>query len=433
MNEKIIVLRISKVKMNTIVYEVECSSDLRKYFDNKKFFIKYSFEIHDLPESILLIPAVGYVLPLALVSGAKIYIDTIDQEYYTSVTSTLLKKVGKYYPKLPLNKFKIEAKRIVKYKPTKRGYRKALFFSGGIDSTHMLLRHLHEKPLLITIWGADIKLSEYSRLRKFLNYVRYLANHLGLKFNFITFYDTVNRRLVDAYFFRKLYGNDTWGGIFAGIFYPALAAPLVGLGVSSIYIASGIPSSIRYPWSDRCDVYEITRFAGVRVVCDDDRLTRFQKVIYIKNNIHLLEKKGVRPVFRSCLASSADLNCGYCEKCMRTILELTFAGIDPSKHGFNINTSSYKYYVKNVLKNRRLLLDLIDLIFWYEIKELSRLHNEYSFLASINFEKLLARRKRILRLSLLYIANKMTGNIINNVSERLGLNPIIDRLVKLLK
>ena len=43
------------------------------------------------------------------------------------------------------------------YIPSKRT---ASFFSGGVDAFSTLISHVDEKPVLVTLWGSDIKLTD---------------------------------------------------------------------------------------------------------------------------------------------------------------------------------------------------------------------------------------------------------------------------------
>ena len=38
----------------------------------------------------------------------------------------------------------------------------AAFFSGGVDAFNTLVNHAEEKPVLLTLWGADVKLDDVS-------------------------------------------------------------------------------------------------------------------------------------------------------------------------------------------------------------------------------------------------------------------------------
>ena len=50
---------------------------------------------------------------------------------------------------------KLTVSEIVDCKPEKQGAA-ASFFSGGVDATTTLLRHVEERPHLISIWGSDV-------------------------------------------------------------------------------------------------------------------------------------------------------------------------------------------------------------------------------------------------------------------------------------
>jgi hypothetical protein len=69
---------------------------------------------------------------------------------------------------------------------------------------------------------------------------------------------------------------------------------------------------------------------------------RFEKATSLKE---LLNSK--RSTLRVCwsgpeyLYPYTSLNCGRCEKCLRTIAALAYAGVDPNRCGFNVDESTF--------------------------------------------------------------------------------------------
>jgi hypothetical protein len=183
---------------------------------------------------------------------------------------------------------------------------------------------------------------------------------------FIRFENPLNMKMLTEDFRTELRGNPWWEGLQAGVTLPSLIAPVADtLNLRTVYVASDIPSKFKMPWSDVREVYETVSFADVKVVCDDYNLTRMQKAhrlgeIYSANAAPKLE-------IRSCttiLKKSGKLNCNHCEKCVRTILELQLAGIDPNEVGFEVN---YFQLINDLEKIKDRGFSSIEVIFWSEI------------------------------------------------------------------
>jgi hypothetical protein len=167
-------------------------------------------------------------------------------------------------------------------------------------------------------------------------------------------------------FRTELRGNPWWEGLQVGVTLPSLIAPVAdSLNLRTLYIASSIPSRFKIPWSDVREVYETTSFADVKVICDDYNLTRMEKArilreTYSTNIAPKLELRSCTTIIKKL----GRLNCNHCEKCIRTILELWLAGIDPNEVGFEIN---YSQLINDLEEIKKEVSSSVGVIFWSEI------------------------------------------------------------------
>ena len=146
------------VQNNTVQYTYHVEGDWKKYFyPEKKLKISYSVDISAASESVLAIPFLCNILPIAWLCDAEICIDVIDKYFYEHIEQI---KDG-YRTMYPMFSFKgkIQAE-TEKNAPLVKEKKSACFFSGGVDAYTTLFRHMEEQPVLITIWGADIKLTD---------------------------------------------------------------------------------------------------------------------------------------------------------------------------------------------------------------------------------------------------------------------------------
>ena len=58
----------------------------------------------------------------------------------------------------------------------------AAFFSGGVDAFHTLVEHLEEKPVLLTVWGADIKFEDETGWQKVFHHLEKTAEEFQLDY-----------------------------------------------------------------------------------------------------------------------------------------------------------------------------------------------------------------------------------------------------------
>lgn len=155
---KEVAVRIKKIYPKKVIYKLEIPKDLARYFRKSEFYIESNTEISKNP-ALLIIPAVSLVLPLAMVSQKSINVECIDKTFYY-VVSNLSNIIQQMYPKFP--DFRgIHSKELEEIKIN--GSNVALFYSGGVDSTALLIRHFEDKPYLITILGSDIPIWDRAR------------------------------------------------------------------------------------------------------------------------------------------------------------------------------------------------------------------------------------------------------------------------------
>jgi hypothetical protein len=223
----------------------------------------------------------------------------------------------------PFKPLKIEAKTGSTSPFLGRRRQAAQFLSGGIDSLASLrmnkLRYPEEHPASVkdclVLHGFDIggvqergpKYHVYERALKALAPVAQDA-----KVTLIPVFTNV-RHLCDE---RDLWQNKYWASVLAGAAHAF--APRLNLlfSPSSYDIATQVPCA-SHPLID----HEYSSF-NLRIRHRDTTLTRLEKVKIVSGWQPALEN------LRVCLANVPDsLNCGKCEKCIRTKMELLSLGV----------------------------------------------------------------------------------------------------------
>lgn len=344
-----VVLESPQVKNGNKLYcRFSCSGKVGRYFKEKTFYMEINENIGSVPKSILLIPVLSNICPVAWIAGADIYVEEIDQQFLEAL-NVLKNSFQKLYPK---HSFKGN----IKYKKIKKnkGYGKkksGLFFSGGVDSIASYIRKSQENPYLLTVKGADIPLSEKEGWTKVKNHTKQFAKEHRLTPFFI---QTNLRSFLNESNLNKDYAKQGlrgwWGGVQHGLGLVGLSAPLTFIkGIDKIHFASTPLLSnnnnlYSTSWGSHPLIENNIKWGETKVILDGTKLNRFDKIKIITDYI---KKKGSKLQLRVCWESKKGQNCGKCEKCARTMANLLAEGVNPSNHGFRMNAKLLQYMKKN--------------------------------------------------------------------------------------
>jgi hypothetical protein len=193
------------------------------------------------------------------------------------------------------------------------------FFSGGVDSWYSFLKNKERVSHLILVYGFDIR-QHHSALWQSTSYnVERIAQQYDKKLISIE----TNFRLQAGDFWGKHYPRSFWPNYMHG---SSLAA--MGLCLREIIGEVIIPASRTYtdlsPWASHLVLDPLWSTEDLLIVHDGCEASRLQKVReYVARAPLALE------TLRVCnsAARAEEYNCCYCEKCLRTMLELRICGI----------------------------------------------------------------------------------------------------------
>lgn len=312
-------------------YAFSVSQGLQGYFSGHPFFVEYPFDVGNIPDAVAAIPFVCSVLPLIWIADAELEVPALDQAFYRCLPAL---KQG-YCSMFPETSFLGELRigKIVDCStPNPKGC--CVFFSGGLDSVQTLIRHVEEKPALLSIWGADVRWDNDSGWQKVHEAIREYSQRFGLEEVVIrsSFRDFDMEWELDKVYQRQLKAN-WWYGVKHGIALLGHAAPYAyQSGLATVYIAS---SNCFEEKEDRCasdpTLDNHVRYASSRVVHDSYEFGRQDKV---HNLVAYSRKTGNSLPLHVCWTSQSGSNCCECEKCYRTMLGLMAEGADPADYGF---------------------------------------------------------------------------------------------------
>lgn len=323
-------------QQNKIEYGFVFSEDLCSFFSGNDFIIEYPEDISSVPDAVLAIPFVCNVLPIIWLEDAELIVPELDEDFYNSIPE-FKKGYVNMYPDAEF-KGRIMVGKIVNCRKEEQNEVAALF-SGGLDATTTLLRHLDERPDLISIWGSDISYDNaegWKPIHKAIDEVakEYNVKHINIHSSFRAFDKEGELEKVH----RDKLHDGWWHGVKHGIGLLGHAAPYIWHhGVKTLYIASSnSPSDGKVTCASNPTIDNFVRFCGSQVVHDGFELSRQGKAKYLvgyhKNN----PDKHI--ALHVCWESKDGGNCCHCEKCYRTMAAIWIEGDDPHEYGFDYSS-----------------------------------------------------------------------------------------------
>jgi len=184
-------------------------------------------------------------------------------------------------------------------------------FSGGVDACYTLLRHHAELTRTVLIHGFDYS-HDQPRMREATS--RLLGAAAATLGRPLLEVDTNIRTFGDHY---ANWGYEYHGSILASV--ALLLAPQFG----TFYLPSSYPYADLYPWGSHPELDPHWSSDGVEIVHDGCDVTRCEKVARVAQCDEALK------VLRVCwteFKKGASYNCGKCEKCLRTMMDLRIVG-----------------------------------------------------------------------------------------------------------
>lgn len=364
------------------------SSNLQEYFNPENiFWIEYSENISDIPQSISVIPFVCNVLPIIWLTNSILILPEIDEAFFENI-SRIKDGYKKMHPKLQFQG-KIQALSVIRNEYITDGGN-AAFFSGGIDALTTLVCHRNEFPSLITLKGADIKLDDTEGW----NNVYHNTQQITEQFNLPSpIYVSCNFR---TFLFEGKLGNIVresddgwWHGFQHGIGILGQAAPIsYKKHFKTIYIASSsteetkillatIPNANNFSCASDPTIDNHVKFGSTNIIHDQYEKNRQQKiqtiVNYCKKNKHEITA-------RVCWVSRGGKNCCECEKCIRTMFSLFAENVSPKDYGFDFNNLQIEHsrdIVLNTLKTSPISLKADWLYITNRFRETGAYKNDY--------------------------------------------------------
>ena len=338
------------VKSNTIIeYEYEFDGKWKELINMKeKMFAKYDVDISDVPDSIAIIPFLSNILPICWIFNLTISVSELDKNFYES-----LEEMKNGYKKMyPNQNFRgnVLVKNIVSN--SYEGKNSCVMFSGGVDAFNTLITHINEKPDIVTIYGADIELTDQKGIYNVNKHHQDTADKLKLNYHAIysNCRTSINYNNLNNYVEEKL-NCEWWHDFQHGLALIGLTVPLSYVEkYSKVYIASSFTKEDigNYTCASDPTIDNYFKHSSAITIHDGFEYDRQQKI----HNICEFGKKNKANIkLRVCWSSSGGDNCCNCEKCYRTIMGIIAEKDDPKKYGLELNEQKRDLMIKYLKKN----------------------------------------------------------------------------------
>ena len=320
---------IERITINRDRIEIRPSESLRQFMSGEIFFEYPGYDLADLPEEIAVLPFVWSTAGIVWAIGAEYDVPALPEETIASL-ERVRSVVREIYPQSAWLG-EIRARAGVSLPPRDARFGRGIMFTGGVDSTFTALSNAGRDTLLISVWGADVELSERTRWQRWMRDAQAFARehagglasirtNLREELNYIRLNSIVpglQRWWLDVQFSMSLTGA---------------AAPIAYMdGFESIYFASGldIGDDQNYPHASFPRLDNAIAHGRARVRHHGNDTKRQQKLAFIVSQVPEME-------LRVCHARRPEtqLNCGRCTKCVRTMVGLVICGADPTRYGF---------------------------------------------------------------------------------------------------
>lgn len=398
-----------------IYYEFETSEDLDVYFIKKDMYVEYmnleDCNLESVNKSILVIPLFNNLLPMSWLCDFTLIVDELDKTLYESIDN-IKDGYGRMYPDLSF-KGKLEVKKLVENNYDYENESISLF-TYGVDSLTTVLRHIDEKPILSTIWGADISLRSIKGWETASKSIEEFSKESGLENLFIKsdFRRFMNTDLLFDEFLEKLDKTGNWWyAIQHGLALMGLSSVLAYVRkVKHIYIASShsyaeneLLKKDIIPCGSSPTLDNEYKFSSCTAVHDAYELRRADKIDLIMD---YAKKNNMKFNLRVCWHSAEGVNCSVCEKCARTLMYIMACKENPEEFGFVVNDENLKKievnFKRHVFKGEKIggwSLHPVTLSYWKYNQEIFLKDYDYwkdtpiSWIFDIDFDKAMKKLK----------------------------------------
>lgn len=314
-----------------------------QYFTERELWVDYGdTDLSGLDPAVAILPALGTVVPVALAAGVAVRVPEVDA-VFAGQAAELAAAMRHMYPHFPTTGFEIRGG-FKAGRDRVRTQRAALLYSGGIDSVTSLLRHRDTVDCLVSVWGADVEVEDSGLWQQLQKIIERAPARPGTR---RVVARTNIRRALDELRLNRHFDHGFppvttwWGGVQHGVALTTLVAPIAEImGLGRVLIASSHSVEYQPPWGSDPELDEAVRWTGGVVEHDAIELNRQRKISDVVVPWLQSGNQLILAVCYKVTRGGETMNCGHCEKCMRTVTAMLAAGSDPTRAGIPVSAES---------------------------------------------------------------------------------------------
>ncbi len=358
--------RISVHDGHEVRYDLSYSRRFGRFLTDVDPYVRYSVDVSEVPESVLAVPLLTTLCPLAWITGTRVSVETVDAAFLDSL-SALQRAYAEQYPDAPFERVDpIEYDTVVNTGSTGSDGGAGVLFTGGVDSTTTYLNRRERKPHLITVRKeGETRENTWAKRPRMIDA---FAAENGLTAHYV---ETNVKSLVDKFAvnlrFRHLL-NDSWDRtMFFGIGYPGFTAPITYTeGLTEVYQSADYMPHERFPNSAQPRLVDTLRWANTAVESDAVGMTRQEKIELIGE--HFAGRETAWEISSCDEGGEESLSCNRCGTCLHTITGFLVAGYDPEDYGFEVDERTFDR-IRSHVETERFTADSVKARFWMEMQE----------------------------------------------------------------
>ncbi|MBQ2407367.1 MAG: hypothetical protein II312_12010, partial [Lachnospiraceae bacterium] len=272
--------RIVKQK-NIVKYLYDIEGEWKRYFAvNEEYYIEYDMNIEDIPDSVLSIPFIGNIVVMASLFGAQIQVKDIDKDFLESIPE-FMEGYKNMYPELNIDYSQVVSyENVISNSCKKSSTNAMLLFSGGVDAYSSLISHEEEKPLLVTICGADVSSDNENAWQKIIDNNNQTAENHGLPIVTIksSFRKILRNDLLDEWSF-SVAGDNWWYLFHHSVAMMTMTSPYAYTNdIAICYFAStySVNTGGGYKIASDPSIDNYVKFCGCQIVHDGFEFSRHE-------------------------------------------------------------------------------------------------------------------------------------------------------------
>lgn len=308
----------------------------------------FGFEPNKLPESVLAIPIMLYLLPVTFFYHIELILPSMDNTLYHNIPALYAAYSQMYGPFKEEWRGKIVAKEIVANRMPDARYDRIVFFSGGVDAIHAGINNPGKRNVLVSVPSIEVHSKNEGALRneKFVmikEFSRVIGSDWLLvanDFNQVVFDDEIGRNGKITRYLRNTFRLNTvafnHSGFWGMKYIPNLCsvAPFAyAMGIKELIMGSSLIEDKLEPALDGTNpvITNSFKFVGISFIEQDGLYTRRSQKV--RNIVSTFKNQGEHVRIWACFGDSSE-QCGECAKCVRTQLNILCTGENPKDWGF---------------------------------------------------------------------------------------------------